>query len=108
VHKTRFVRPQPAWLRIAWIGVGGGVFVLALHGATGFGGERTHDFLDNWLSDLAVWATAVVCVSGAVRAERSRAAWLLIGAAFVAWAIGDTIWSLRGDPREIVGISDLF
>ena len=34
--------------------------------------------------------------------------WFLIGAALVSWAIGDTIWSLRGDPTAAASISDLF
>ncbi len=108
MRQTRPVRRQPVWLRGAWIGVGTAAAVLAVHGVTGFGGERIHDFLDNWLSDLAVWLTALVCLVGAGRAERSRAAWFLIGAALISWAIGDTIWSVRGDPAAVASISDLF
>ena len=99
---------QPAWLRVTWIGIGVAVIVLAVHGTTGIGGEGVHDFLENWLSDLAVWVTALVCVAGAIGAQRSRAAWLLIGAAMIAWAIGDTIWSLRGDTTQIATVSDVF
>ncbi len=108
VQQSRPVRPQPVWLRVVWIGLGAAAVVLAVHGTTGFGGEGAHDFLDNWLSNVAVWVTALVCLVGAARAERSRAAWFLIGAALVAWAIGDTIWSFRGDPAEITSVSDVF
>jgi hypothetical protein len=108
VQQSRPVRPQPAWLRVAWIGLGAAVVVLAVHGTTGFGGEGAHDFLDNWLSNLALWVTALVCLAGAARAEHRRGAWFLIGAAVVAWAIGDTLWSLRGDPTEITSVSDVF
>jgi hypothetical protein len=108
VQQIRPMGLQPAWLRVTWIGVGVIVVVLAVHGATGVGGEGVHDFLENWLSDLAVWVTALVCVAGAIRAQRSRAAWLLIGAGLIAWAIGDTIWSLRGDTTQIATVSDVF
>ncbi len=99
---------QPAWLRVTWIGIGIIVVMLAVHGTTGIGGEGVHDFLEDWLVDFAVWVTALVCVAGAIRAQRSRAAWLLIGAAMIAWAIGDTIWSLRGDTTQIATVSDVF
>jgi hypothetical protein len=108
VEQTRSVRNQPAWVRLAWIGIAAAVVLLAVHGTTGFGSEGIHRFLDNWLSDLAVWVTALVCLAGALRAERSRVAWFLIGAALVSWAIGDTIWSLRGDPTEVASVSDVF
>ncbi len=108
MEETRSERRQPAWLRVVWTFVGISAIVLAVHGTTGFGGERTHDFLDNWLSDAAVWITALACLAGAARAERSRAAWFLVGTALVAWAIGDTIWSLRGDHTQIASISDVF
>ncbi len=108
MQSTRPVRRQPAWLKVTWIGLAVAALVLALHGLTGFGGEATHDFLDNWLSGVAVWIVALVCLAGAARAERSRSAWFLIGAALVAWAIGDTIWSLRGNPSDLASISDVF
>lgn len=82
--------------------------VLALHGVAGIGGERIDRFLDDWASDAAVWTAAAVTLVGAVRTGRSRAAWLLVSVALVAWAIGDTIWSVRGGPAEIAGISDVF
>jgi hypothetical protein len=99
---------HPTWLRVVWLGLLVSVVVLAAHGMFGFGGEGLHDFLDNWLSDAAVWVAALVCLAGAARAERSRAAWFAVGAALVAWAIGDTLWSLRGDPNTVTSISDVF
>jgi hypothetical protein len=95
-------------LGAVWVGLGVVVVVLALHGAFGLGGEGIHDFLDNWLSNGAEWVAAFVCLVGAARAERSRAAWFLVGAALVCWAIGDTLWSLRGDPDAVTGASDFF
>jgi hypothetical protein len=98
----------PVSVRAAWVALGAAVVVLLLHGVTGFGGEGIHSFLDNWVSDVAEWLAAAVCLAGAIRADRSRAAWFLVAAALVAWAIGDMIWSLRGDPAEVAGISDVF
>lgn len=102
------IHPRPLWLRLAWLGLWAAAVVLVIHGVTGFGDERVHSFLDNWVSDLAVWTAAAVCLVGATRAERGRAAWFLVGAALVSWAIGDTIWSLRGNPDEVVTVSDVF
>ena len=48
-------------------------------------------------------------VPGGGRARRhNRAAWLLVATALVLWAIGDTLWSLRGDPDAVTSISDVF
>jgi hypothetical protein len=100
--------PQPRWLRAVWVGLIVTVVVLAAHGVFGFGGEGVHDFLDDWLSNAAMWVAALVCLAGAARAERSRTAWFVVGGALVAWAIGDTLWSLHGDPNTVTSISDVF
>jgi hypothetical protein len=108
VQPVRRRGAQPVAVRVAWVGIAAVVIVFAVHALTDFGGADARDLLENWLSNAAVWAAAVVCLAGAARAERSRLAWFLIGAALVSWAIGDTIWSLRGDPTEVAGISDVF
>src|SRR6202020_1704931 len=54
---------------------------------------------------------AVACAGGALKARRSRAAWLLVSLALAVWAIGDTIWSIRfGDAAAAppTSISDVF
>ena len=102
-----FVRP-PQWLRVVWVALAVAVAVLLAHGMFGFGDESVHEFLHDWLSNAALWVAAAVCLVGAARAERSRAAWFLIGAALVAWAIGNTIWSLQGDPNAVTSVSDVF
>jgi hypothetical protein len=99
---------RPRWLGAAWVGLGAVIVVLAAHGAFGFGGEGIHDFLENWLTNAAEWVAAFVCLVGAARAERSRAAWFIVGAALVSWAIGDTLWSLQGDPDVVTSVSDVF
>jgi hypothetical protein len=82
--------------------------VLAIHGLTHVGGEAAHDVLENWVSDAAVWTVAVMCLVAAVRARHNQAAWVLVAIALVLWAIGDTLWSLRGDPDAVTSISDVF
>lgn len=99
---------RPWWWRAAWLVLAATIVVLAAHGVVGFGGAGVRDFLDNWVSDAAVWIVAAVCLAGAAHAERSRAAWFLISAALVAWAIGDTLWSLQDDPSAVVSVSDVF
>jgi hypothetical protein len=51
---------------------------------------------------------ALLCLIGALRSERNKGAWILVAAAIALWALGDTIWSIRGDPDATVTISDLF
>jgi hypothetical protein len=110
VDATEPARPvaQPRWLTVVWVGFGAVIVVLLAHGLFGFGGEGVHDFLENWLTNAAEWIAAFVCLVGAARAERSRAAWFIVGAALVSWAIGDTLWSLRGDPDVVTSVSDIF
>jgi hypothetical protein len=91
-----------------WLGLIIVALVLAVHGVSGFGGAATHDFLDNWVSDGAIWVAAGMCLAGALRAEHTRAAWFLVAAALASWAIGDTLWSLRGDPSVVTSVSDVF
>jgi hypothetical protein len=69
------------------------IAAYTLHETVG-GGGPSHLF-DFWLADVLDWTIAIVCMIGALRAERSRPAWILASLALVSWAIGDTIWSLR-------------
>jgi hypothetical protein len=98
----------PRWLRVVWLGLAIAVLLLAAHGILGFGGTGSHNFFENWLSDAAIWVTAGICVLGAARAQRSRVAWVLVAIALVSWAIGDTLWSLRGDETVVTSVSDIF
>ena len=93
---------------IVWVGLIVVAIVLAIHGVTNAGGQAAHDVLENWVSDAAVWTVAIMCLVAAARARHNRAAWLLVATALVLWAIGDTLWSLRGDPDAVTSISDVF
>jgi hypothetical protein len=93
---------------IVWVGLIVVAIALAIHGVTHAGGEPVYDVLENWVSDAAVWTVAIMCLVAAVRTHHNRAAWFLVATALVLWAIGDTLWSLRGDPDAITSISDVF
>jgi hypothetical protein len=98
----------PLVIRLAFAGLVGVVVLLAIHGLTGFGSEENHTFFDAWLSSAAEWVTGLLCLIGAIRSERNRAAWLFVAAAILAWALGDTIWSIRDDPGASATVSDAF
>jgi hypothetical protein len=95
-------------VRVGFVALAALVVGLAVHGLIGLGGNGIHTLFDAWLSTMAEWAAAILCLVGALRSERNLGAWLFVGAAMVAWAIGDTIWSVRGDPLATVTVSDVF
>jgi hypothetical protein len=87
------------------------VAVYAAHQALGLGGRGVDGLFDHWINDGLLWCAAVACVGGALRARRSRAAWLLVAIALAVWAVGDTVWSIRfGDAAAApaTSISDVF
>jgi hypothetical protein len=87
------------------------VAVYAVHQGLGLGGRGVDRLFDDWINDGLLWCAAVACVGAALRARRSRAAWLLVAMALAVWAIGDTIWSIRfGDASAApaTSLSDVF
>jgi hypothetical protein len=98
----------PRIVRVAFLVLLAAVGALAVHGLVGLGGARVHTVLDEWLSCTAEWLAALLCLIGARRSERNRVAWTLVAVAIVLWALGDTIWSIRGEPDATATISDLF
>ena len=71
------------------------VALYAAHQGLGLGGRGVDRLVDDWINDGLLWCAAVACLVGALRASRSRAAWLLVALALASWAVGDTIWSIR-------------
>ena len=98
----------PWWARVVFLALVAAVVGLAAHGIVGLGGEGVHTYLDAWVSCAAEALATVLCVIGALRAERNRTAWLLIAIAMGAWALGDIMWAIRGDPDATVTVSDGF
>jgi hypothetical protein len=86
------------------------VALYAAHQGFGLGGRSVNGLFDDWINDGLLWCAAVACAGGALKARRSRAAWLLVSLALAVWAIGDTIWSIRfGDAAAPpTSISDVF
>ena len=98
--------PWPA--RVVFLGLVVVVLLLAITGAFDLGGEGVRTFFDTWLSGGAEWVTAILCGVGAMRSTRNRGAWIFVTVAMFSWAIGDTIWSIRGDPQAVATVSDIF
>jgi diguanylate cyclase (GGDEF)-like protein len=71
----------------------GGTALVILHNWLGVGGANFDDIAGGELYDAVVIAAGVACLlrSRAVRAERW--AWLLIGAAILAWGAGEVYWT---------------
>jgi hypothetical protein len=87
------------------------VALYAAHQGVGLGGRGVEGLFDDWINNGLLWCAAVVGLGGALRARRSRPAWLLVALALAVWAIGDTIWSIRfGDAAgaPATSISDVF
>ena len=84
------------------------VALYAAHQGFGLGGRSVNGLFDDWINDGLLWCAAVACAGGALKARRSRAAWLLVSLALAVWAIGDTIWSIRfGDAATGPATSEL-
>ena len=98
--EIQWARRRGALLRLPPIGVLWPITAIlvvlyAAHQGLGLGGRGVDGLFDGWINDGLLWCAAVACVGGALRAHRSRAAWLLVALALAIWAIGDTIWSIR-------------
>jgi hypothetical protein len=102
------MREQPVWARVAWVVLGLCTVLLAVHAVTGLGGADLHDALDNWVSNGAEFLAAAMCLAGAKFKGRHHSPWTLFGIAIALWAVGDTLWSINGDPATLTSISDVF
>jgi hypothetical protein len=103
------LRPPP--IGVIWPVLALVVALYAAHGSLGFGGRGADGLFDYWINDGVLWCAGIACAAGALRASRSRAAWLLVALALASWAVGDTIWSIRfggaAAPPQ-TSISDVF
>ncbi len=87
------------------------VVLYAAHQDLGLGGRSGDQLFDRWVNDGLLWAASIACLVGALRASRSRTAWILLALALASWATGDTIWSLRfldAKSPPLTSISDVF
>ncbi len=87
------------------------VALYAAHQSVGLGGRGVNGLFDEWINSGLLWCAAVACLGGALRASRSRKAWLLVALALATWATGDTIWSIRfahAAAPPATSISDVF
>jgi two-component system, cell cycle response regulator len=56
------------------------------------------NFLNTWVYDDLVIAAGVICMVRGVLSTRERLGWILMGAALLAWGVGDTIWTFADNP----------
>lgn len=95
------------WFALAFL-----ILAYVAHQDLGFDrGAGADDFFNRWVDVVVLWASAGACLGGALRARRSRAAWLFVTAGLASWAIGDTIWSVRfghASVTPVTSISDVF
>ena len=87
------------------------VALYAAHQGLGLGGRGVDGLFDDWINDGLLWFAAGMCAGAALRARRSRVAWLLVALALASWATGDTIWSIRfggAAAPPATSISDVF
>ncbi|MGB7588752.1 MAG: GGDEF domain-containing protein [Solirubrobacterales bacterium] len=89
---TAIARRHPLHLLLALILLGGTVCV-AFHNWFALGGPGL-DFITNGpIYDSVVIAAGLACLLRAAAAPRERAAWILIGAAILAWAAAEVYWT---------------
>jgi hypothetical protein len=106
---VRSLRSPGVW--VIWPVLAVLVAAYAAHEDLGLGGADTDGFFEVGLNDFLLWAAAALCLVGALRATRSRTAWLLVAAGLATWAIGDTIWGIRfgtSSNTPETSISDFF
>jgi diguanylate cyclase (GGDEF)-like protein len=78
----------------------GGTLLVALHDWLGVGGAGLDFTLDGLVYDAVIVVAGLACLMRAHRAERERAAWLLIGLSVLSWGAGEIYWTvfIEGNP----------
>ena len=67
--------------------------VYAVHIAAGVGtGPRASSLLEGWLYNSILIMVSLLILARAALVREERLAWLLVGAAVLAWSCGDVIW----------------
>lgn len=108
-RRDRFLRPFG--VAVIWPALAALTIAYAVHQGLGIGGSAVNDLFDQWLDAAVLWATAAVCLAGALHATRSRAPWILVALGLASWALGDTLWSIRFGHLAVppdTGVSDVF
>jgi diguanylate cyclase (GGDEF)-like protein/PAS domain S-box-containing protein len=98
----------PATARTArgfWVISGCGLLAVsafAISVALDLGGTHTTDYVDNLGQLLAPLIAAGACFWAAFRAPGARAAWALLGASSLSWALGQAVWCDYDLLRRVV------
>ena len=72
----------------------GGLGVLTLHLALGFGGPSTDQLFDDYIYNALMFGAALAVFTRALALEAQRAAWLAMGAGLLCWSLGELYFTL--------------
>lgn len=78
------------------------VLIFAIWVALDIGGARTTGYVDNLGQLIAPLVASAACFWAAVRAPGARAAWALLGASSLSWALGQAVWCDYDLLRRVV------
>ncbi len=63
--------------------------------------------IDDWVYNVAIVATGVVCAARLRHRDQERWGWILIGSAIAVWALGNTYWSFAlTDQSSVPSLAD--
>ena len=94
VTGARLFESRSSVLVLAFVAVSLATAFDAAHAIVGLGGSGLDDFANVWLYTGVELVAVGLCVARAMRRANDRAAWLLIGAALLAWTGGDFVWTI--------------
>jgi two-component system, cell cycle response regulator len=72
----------------------GGLGVLVLHMAVGFGGPHTDELFDDDVYNALMFGAAGAVIARGVTVKAQRAAWLAMGAGLLCWSLGELYFTL--------------
>ena len=65
--------------------------------------------LDDWIYNILIVATGVVCAARGFTGTRERLGWFLIGTGIAVWGLGNTYWALLlTDQNQYPSPADAF
>ena len=88
--------PLAAIPPVAWVLLGvavAGAVAHAFYAIGGVGKPSVNRAFDEWVYDGVIVTGAVVCLLRGIIVRQERAAWLVVGAGVLSWALGDVYWN---------------
>ncbi len=87
------------WITVVWFSLATGLFATWV--ASGYGGSRVTDTVDNLGQLLAPLAAACACGWAARRVPATRTAWSFLAASSLSWGMGQAVWCYYDLIRRI-------